>query len=60
MRRLLSDETPVLATIALKGGLIDKLADRPGVTLWTLSRGNRDALVGEVVGWARDHVERRT
>ena len=51
----LSSDRAVLATIALRGNrFIESLKNRPGVTLLHVSQQNRDRLVGQMVGWARE------
>lgn len=51
----LSSDRAVLATIALRGNrFIESLKNRPEVTLLHITQHNRDRLVGQVVGWARE------
>jgi nucleoside-triphosphatase len=51
----LGSDRAVLATIALRGNhFIESLKDHPEVTLLRLTKQNRDQLVGQVVGWARE------
>ncbi len=51
VRQILDSDTPVLATVARKGsGLIGEVKQRPDVELLELTAGNRDSLVGEIVG----------
>lgn len=45
MRERLGGPTPVVATIAQKGGgFVDEVKQRPDAELWPVSRGNRDEL----------------
>jgi nucleoside-triphosphatase len=51
----LSSDRAVLATIALRGNrFIESLKDRPEVALLHITQQNRDPLVGQTVGWARE------
>jgi nucleoside-triphosphatase len=52
MRSLLSGKRPVVATIALRGGgFIAEAKQAAGVTVWTVSQANRDALPEHVLRW---------
>jgi nucleoside-triphosphatase len=52
MRGLLDSGRVVVATVALRGGgFIAEVKRRRGVTLWEVTRTNRDALPAEVLGW---------
>jgi nucleoside-triphosphatase len=52
MRALLGAGTPVVATVALRGeGFIGEVKRQRGVTLWEVTRANRDAMPAEVAGW---------
>lgn len=45
----------VLATVALRGdSFIENLKTRPDVTLLHVTQQNRDALVGQVIGWVHE------
>lgn len=49
---LLDSPTPVVATIALKGGgLISEVKNREGIELWEVTKGNRNAMPADVIGW---------
>ena len=49
VRRLLASDRSVLATVAQRGGgFIREVKDHPGVTLITLTSGNREEIVAEV------------
>jgi nucleoside-triphosphatase len=51
----LGSDRAVLATIALRGNhFIESLKNRPEVTLLRITQQNRDRLVGQMVGWARE------
>ena len=57
MRALLDTGRPVVATIGERGGgFIDEVKRRPDVTLWRLTRDNRDAVPARVLTWLRDHA----
>lgn len=52
MRRLLDSGRVVVATVALRGGgFIADVKRRSDVTLWEVTRANRDALPAEVLAW---------
>ena len=52
MRALLDGATPVVATVALKGGgFIAEAKRKPGSTVWEVSRTNRDALPARILAW---------
>ena len=54
MRRLLDGRIPVVATVASRGaGFITDVKQRDDCELWTLTRGNRDAMPEEIVAWLR-------
>jgi nucleoside-triphosphatase len=49
---LLASRTPMVATVAARGGgFIERVKRRRGVELWTVGRGNRDALPARIVEW---------
>lgn len=49
-RKLLESPTPVVATVAISGlGFIAEVKRRPDVTIWEVTRENRDALPRRVV-----------
>jgi nucleoside-triphosphatase len=55
----MASDRGVLATIALRGDpFIEGLKARLGVTLLRVSYENRDALIDQVVSWAREVLER--
>ncbi len=55
VRQLLDAGLPLVATVAQRGGgFIAEVKKRPDVTVWEVTRGNRDALPGRVLEWARD------
>jgi nucleoside-triphosphatase len=52
MRTLLDGATPVVATVALKGGgFIAEAKQKAGSTVWEVSRANRDALPARILAW---------
>jgi nucleoside-triphosphatase len=52
MRRLLDGRVPVVATVAQRGtGFIAEVKRRKDCELWTLTRGNRDALPDEILAY---------
>jgi len=55
----LGADCAVLATVALRGDrFVEGLKARPDVTLLHVTRQNRDDLVGQVTGWAREVLSR--
>ena len=55
MRELLDSGRPVVATIGERGGgFIAEVKRRPDVTLWRLTRDNRDAVPARILTWLRD------
>jgi nucleoside-triphosphatase len=57
MRALLDAGRPVVATIGERGeGFIAEVKRRPDVTLWRLTRDNRDAVPARILTWLRDHA----
>ncbi|MCX8049362.1 MAG: NTPase [Methylohalobius sp.] len=49
---LLNEKKPLIATIAKQGGgFIQKVKRQPGIELWEVTLGNRDALVEQVLTW---------
>jgi nucleoside-triphosphatase len=57
MTQLLDCGTPVVASIALRGGgFIAKVKNRPGTTLWEITKENRDAMPGKVAAWLSARV----
>ena len=56
MRKLLDSGRPVVATIGERGGgFIAEVKRRPDVTLWRLTRDNRDIVPARILTWLRDH-----
>lgn len=56
MREVLDSGKPVVATVALHGeGFIAEIKQRPEVKIWQVTRGNRDALPGDVLAWVSKH-----
>jgi len=52
MRRLLASRAPLVATVAKRGaGFIAEVKRREDCELWTLSRGNRDAMPQQILAW---------
>jgi nucleoside-triphosphatase len=52
--RLLDSTTPLVATVALKGGgFIRRVKKRPDADLWEVTRANRDEMPSRVVDWLR-------
>src|SRR5262250_1399891 len=55
MRELLDSGRPVVATIGERGGgFIAEVKRRPDVTLWRLTRDNRDAIPARILTWLQD------
>lgn len=55
VRRLLDDQAPVVATVALRGGgLIAEVKSAARSDLWEVTRANRDDLPARIVGWLDD------
>jgi nucleoside-triphosphatase len=55
MRRLLDSPLTVVASVASRGGgFIGEVKRREDCELWTLTRGNRDAMPQRVLDWLRD------
>lgn len=60
MRRLLDSDHMVVATVARRGGgFIAEVKRRSDVTLWEVTRANRDALPAEVLAWIGPRREDR-
>lgn len=52
---LLESEKPVIATIAVKGnGFVAEVKKRHGITLWEITRKNRNAMPAKISAWIRD------
>jgi nucleoside-triphosphatase len=52
VRVLLDGDRPLVATVGQRGaGFIAEVKRRPDVTLWTLTRANRDSLPARVLAW---------
>ncbi len=52
VRRLLASPTPMVVTVAERGGgFVGEVRGLGGAGIWTVTRGNRDALPGRVVEW---------
>jgi nucleoside-triphosphatase len=59
MKKLLSEPSPVVATIALRGGgFIEETRARPDVHVMEVTQGNRQALPREIAAWIRQHKAR--
>jgi nucleoside-triphosphatase len=57
MQALLESESPLVATVALKGGgFIRRVKRRRDVVLWEVTRGNRDDLPKCVLDWLRERI----
>ncbi len=57
MRRLLGEQTPVVATVALRGGgFIGEVKNRPDVQVVEVTRGNRDTLPGQIAAWVKQQT----
>jgi nucleoside-triphosphatase len=55
MRRLLTEPTPVVSTIALRGGgFIAEVKNRPDVEIVEVNQGNRDALPEQIASWVKE------
>jgi nucleoside-triphosphatase len=49
---LLDARRLLVATVALRGGgFIERVKRRPDIELWTVTRGNRETLPSDVIGW---------
>jgi len=54
--RILASDTPLAATVALKGGgFISEVKRRPDIELFEISQRNRDDLLPELVQYLTDH-----
>ena len=52
--RLLEGPVPLVATIAFRGGvLIDEVKKQPNVQIVDVTRGNRQALPGQIAAWLK-------
>jgi nucleoside-triphosphatase len=52
VRALLDTATPVVATVAARGGgFIEEVKRRTDAVVWEVSRANRDAAPARVLGW---------
>lgn len=60
IKRLLSEKKRLIATVAKHGGgFIEEVKRWPGVELWEVTLGNRDALVDQALAWLRERgIER--
>ena len=57
MRRLLGEPTPVVSTIALRGGgFIAEVKNRPDLQVVEVTQGNRDTLPGHIAAWVKQHM----
>jgi nucleoside-triphosphatase THEP1 len=57
MRTLLDGLTPVLATIALRGGgFIADVKKRPDVQIVVVTQGNRQTLPGQIATLVKQHT----
>lgn len=57
IRRLLEGETPLVGTVARRGGgLIEEVREHPAVEVRELTRGNRDELPGSIEAWVRERA----
>jgi nucleoside-triphosphatase len=55
MRRLLDEPTPVVSTIALRGGgFISEVKNRPEVQIVEVNQGNRDELPEQIAAWVKE------
>jgi nucleoside-triphosphatase len=55
MRTLLDGSTPVVATVALKGGgFIAEAKRKAGSAVWEVTRANRDVLPTHILGWLKE------
>jgi nucleoside-triphosphatase len=55
MRTLLAGATPVVATVALKGGgFIAEAKRKTGSTVWEVTRANRDVLPARILKWVEE------
>jgi nucleoside-triphosphatase len=55
--RLLEGSVPLVATIALRGGgFIAEFKKRPNVHIVKVTRGNRQALPGQIAAWVKQHA----
>ena len=58
MKRLLGEPTPVVATIALRGGgFIAEVKNRPDVQIVEVTQGNRQALPVQIAAWVKERKE---
>ena len=52
VRKLLDSETPVVATVAIKGGgFIEEVKSRPDVEIREVTHANREELPIQLTGW---------
>jgi nucleoside-triphosphatase len=60
VEQLLAAGKLVIATVAKHGGgFIEEVKRWPGVELWEVTLGNRDALVNQAIAWLRERgIER--
>jgi nucleoside-triphosphatase len=57
MGHLLNSATPLVATVALKGGgFIRRVKKRQDADLWEVTRANRDEMPSRVVDWLRSRM----
>jgi nucleoside-triphosphatase len=57
MRTILDGLTPVLATIALRGGgIIANVKERPDVQIVEVTNGNRQTLPGQIAAWVKQNA----
>jgi nucleoside-triphosphatase len=56
MKTLLGEYTPLVSTIALRGGgFIAEVKERPDVQIVEVTHGNRQSLPGQIAAWVKQH-----
>jgi nucleoside-triphosphatase len=61
MKKLLNERSPVVATIALRGGgFIEETRGRPDVHILEVTQGDRQALPAEIAAWIKQQKARAT
>ncbi len=59
MKRLLGEPTPVVSTIALRGGgFIAEVKRHPDLQVLEVTQGNRDTLPGLIAAWVKQHTDK--
>jgi nucleoside-triphosphatase len=59
MRRLLTEPTPIVSTIALRGGgFIAEVKNRPDVEILEVNQGNRQSLPEQIAAWVKERKAR--